>query len=93
MPAESASETPEPVVAEQPVAVAEAAPQHEDGKSNGGSPAVPTPEAVEAAIMVEPEHPAGDVVLQETARTTVIDVSQMKSEEKPARKGWWRRGD
>ncbi len=31
-------------------------------------------------------------VAPDTAKTTVIDVSQIDEEEKPAKRGWWRRG-
>ncbi len=36
----------------------------------------------------EPEAVAGE----DMSKTTVIDVSQMNEEKKPARRGWWRRG-
>lgn len=43
-----------------------------------------SPEPVTASS--EPETPP------ETARTTVIDVSAIAEEKKPAKRGWWRRG-
>lgn len=43
----------------------------------------PEPETEEPAV---PDTPA------ETARTTVIDVSSIAEEEKPTKRGWWRRG-
>jgi ribonuclease E len=43
----------------------------------------PEPKAEEPAV---PDTPA------ETARTTVIDVSSIAEEEKPSKRGWWRRG-
>lgn len=88
--AEAVHEPSEPAVVAQPVA--EDTPKHDDGKSNGGAVAFVAPEP-EPAITVEIEPVANEPVFQETARTTVIDVSQLNAEEKPARKGWWRRGD
>lgn len=45
------------------------------------------------AKAAEPEVAASTPdVPPETARTTVIDVSTIAEEEKPAKRGWWRRG-
>lgn len=49
----------------------------------------------EPAVVSEPEPEAAAStpdVPPETARTTVIDVSAIAEEEKPAKRGWWRRG-
>jgi len=86
--------------AEAETAPAEAAQEDEgsaksgNGKDHGDdqaeAPAAPAIEiAAEAAaetaepIAVEP---------QPMAKTTIIDVAQMNEEEKPAKRGWWRRG-
>ncbi len=45
----------------------------------------PTPES-------EAENPVVSDTPAETARTTVIDVSSIAEEEKPTKRGWWRRG-
>jgi len=40
----------------------------------------------------EAENPVVSDTPAETARTTVIDVSSIAEEEKPTKRGWWRRG-
>ncbi len=83
---------------------AEEAPEQvasEEAVPEQAKPEQAAPEQEETAVAVEVEAASdGDqaeelepVAAVDTAHTTIIDVSQMPAEEKPAKRGWWRRGE
>jgi len=86
--------------AEAETAPAEAAQEDEgsaksgNGKDHGDdqaeAPAAPAIE-IAAEAVAETAEPI-EVEPQPMAKTTIIDVAQMNEEEKPAKRGWWRRG-
>ena len=69
----------------------EAKPSNGHGNgADGEDQAEASEDKVEPVIEVAAEVEA-DATPPETAKTTIIDVAQIKDENKPARRGWWRR--
>jgi len=61
-----------------------------NGKSKAASAETVTVDATSAPIEVTPPEPV-DTTPPPTAKTTVIDVTQVADEEKKSKRGWWRR--
>ncbi|MBO6946683.1 MAG: Rne/Rng family ribonuclease [Rhodospirillales bacterium] len=75
----------------EPEAAPEAKPSNGHGNgADGEDQAEASEDKVEPVIEVAAEVEA-DATPPETAKTTIIDVAQIKDENKPARRGWWRR--
>ncbi|MCK5777999.1 MAG: Rne/Rng family ribonuclease [Rhodospirillales bacterium] len=89
--ADAKEDAPEPEPAE---AAAEGKPSN--GQGNGAD-TQEQPEAAEDTSepvieIAAAEEAEADRTPPETAKTTIIDVAQLREDEKPARRGWWRRG-
>ncbi len=98
---DNASDSGDAADAKEDAAEPEPAEAAAEGKpSNGQGNGADTQEQPEAAEdtsepMIEiaaAEEAEADKTPPETAKTTIIDVAQLREEEKPARRGWWRRG-
>lgn len=61
-----------------------------NGKSKAAAAETVTVDATSAPIEVTPPEPV-DTTPPPTAKTTVIDVTQVADEEKKTKRGWWRR--
>ena len=67
------------------------------GNGNGSAKKAEQPAEPAPAPVVVSAEPAAEPVIENvpaaTAKTTIIDVAQMAEDEKPNKRGWWRRGD
>ncbi len=92
-PKDAKSEKPSGDQSDATPAAAEAAPESKPANGNGAD-AEEKPHAAEAkttAVIEVAAEEKADPTPPETAKTTIIDVAQLRDEEKPARRGWWRR--
>jgi ribonuclease E len=72
----------------------ETAKEQGNGRGNGANHAVaeaPAEPVIEIAAETAPSEEK-EAVPSPMAKTTIVDVAQLSDEEKPAKRGWWRRG-